>query len=99
RAPQAASRRGRRGDHRRRTHHPAERRVSLRVRARTDDAGRRPLRVRSHAREDRPDPGEAPVTEKILTRNFDRADSHTLAVYRETGGYTPRAQATSTGPP
>jgi len=28
------------------------------------------------------------VTEKILTRNFDRADAHTLAVYRETGGYT-----------
>ena len=28
------------------------------------------------------------MTEKILTRNFDRADAHTLAVYRETGGYT-----------
>jgi NADH-quinone oxidoreductase subunit F len=27
-------------------------------------------------------------TERILTRNFGRADSHTLAVYRETGGYT-----------
>ena len=24
---------------------------------------------------------------KILTRNFERADSHTLAAYRETGGY------------
>jgi NADH-quinone oxidoreductase subunit F len=27
------------------------------------------------------------TTEKILMRNFDRADSHTLAAYRETGGY------------
>jgi len=26
--------------------------------------------------------------EKLLTRNFDRADSATLAAYRETGGYT-----------
>jgi NADH-quinone oxidoreductase subunit F len=26
--------------------------------------------------------------EKILTRNFELADSHTLRVYRETGGYT-----------
>jgi NADH-quinone oxidoreductase subunit F len=28
------------------------------------------------------------VTERILSRNFDRRDSHTLKVYRETGGYT-----------
>ncbi|OLB97280.1 MAG: hypothetical protein AUH30_10480 [Candidatus Rokubacteria bacterium 13_1_40CM_68_15] len=28
------------------------------------------------------------MTEKILTRNFDRADAHTLGAYRETGGYT-----------
>jgi NADH-quinone oxidoreductase subunit F len=28
------------------------------------------------------------TTERILTRNFDRRDSHTLTVYRETGGYT-----------
>ena len=27
-------------------------------------------------------------TEKILTRNFELADSHTLRVYRDTGGYT-----------
>jgi len=27
------------------------------------------------------------VSEKVLTRNFERADSHTLKVYRETGGY------------
>jgi len=27
------------------------------------------------------------TTEKLLTRNFDRADSHTLRVYKETGGY------------
>src|SRR5262245_65290363 len=34
------------------------------------------------------------MTEPILTRNFGRPDSHTLATYRETGGYTaiPRAQ-------
>jgi len=28
------------------------------------------------------------MAEKIFTRNFHRADSHTLAAYRETGGYT-----------
>jgi NADH-quinone oxidoreductase subunit F len=28
------------------------------------------------------------TAEKILTRNFDRADSHTLRTYLETGGYT-----------
>ena len=28
------------------------------------------------------------TAERILTRNFDRPGSHTLAVYRETGGYT-----------
>jgi len=28
------------------------------------------------------------AVEKIFTRNFDRPNSHTLAVYRETGGYT-----------
>jgi NADH-quinone oxidoreductase subunit F len=28
------------------------------------------------------------VSEKILMRNFERIDSHTLKVYRETGGYT-----------
>ena len=28
------------------------------------------------------------TTEKILTKNFDRADSHTLPAYLETGGYT-----------
>jgi NADH-quinone oxidoreductase subunit F len=33
------------------------------------------------------------VSEKILTRNFDRADSHTLADYRETGGYTALTKA------
>src|SRR5262249_58278359 len=58
----------------------------------------RPLRVRSHAREGRPHPVEAPVTEKILTRNFDRADAHTLAVYRETGGYTAWEKARSMEP-
>ena len=28
------------------------------------------------------------MAEQIFTRNFDRPGSHTLAVYRETGGYT-----------
>lgn len=28
------------------------------------------------------------TAEKLLTRNFDRPDSHTLAAYRETGGYS-----------
>ena len=28
------------------------------------------------------------MAELIFTRNFARPDSHTLAVYRETGGYT-----------
>ena len=28
------------------------------------------------------------TAEKILTRNFGRADSHTLRAYLETGGYT-----------
>ena len=35
------------------------------------------------------------MAEKVFTRNFDRTNSHTLAVYRETGGYTalPKALA------
>ena len=28
------------------------------------------------------------MAERIFTRNFDRPSSHTLGVYRETGGYT-----------
>mgnify|MGYP000474703778 CR=1 FL=1 len=31
--------------------------------------------------------------ERLLTRNFDRPDSHTLRAYRETGGYTAWAKA------
>jgi len=31
--------------------------------------------------------------ERLLTRNFDRADSHTLKAYRETGGYAAWAHA------
>jgi len=38
------------------------------------------------------------MTEKIFTRNFHRADSHTLSVYRETGGYTAVAKALSMKP-
>jgi NADH-quinone oxidoreductase subunit F len=38
------------------------------------------------------------VSEKILTRNFDRPDSHTLAVYRETGGYAALAKAAAMEP-
>ena len=33
------------------------------------------------------------TAERLLTRSFDRADSHTLAAYRETGGYTALAKA------
>ena len=36
--------------------------------------------------------------EPILTRNFGRADSHTLRVYRETGGYTALAKAAEMEP-
>ena len=39
------------------------------------------------------------MAEKIFTRNFDRAGSHTLAVYRETGGYTALAKALRMEPP
>jgi len=38
------------------------------------------------------------TAEKLLTRNFDRADSHTLAAYRETGGYTAWEKAKGTEP-
>jgi NADH-quinone oxidoreductase subunit F len=38
------------------------------------------------------------VTEKILTRNFDRMESHTLAVYRETGGYAALGRARTMEP-
>jgi NADH-quinone oxidoreductase subunit F len=33
------------------------------------------------------------MAEKLLTRNFHRPDSHTVAAYRETGGYTAWAKA------
>jgi NADH-quinone oxidoreductase subunit F len=36
--------------------------------------------------------------ERLLTRNFDRPGSHTLAVYRETGGYTAIEQARAMEP-
>jgi NADH-quinone oxidoreductase subunit F len=36
--------------------------------------------------------------ERILTRNFDHPDSHTLAVYRETGGYTALERARAMEP-
>ncbi len=37
-------------------------------------------------------------TERLLTRNFDRPGSHTLAVYRETGGYTAMERARAMEP-
>jgi NADH-quinone oxidoreductase subunit F len=46
-------------------------------------------------------PGSQPAaepTEPILTRNFGRPDSHTLAAYRETGGYTGWAKALALEP-
>jgi len=38
------------------------------------------------------------VSEKVLTRNFDVADAHTLAGYRKTGGYTALAKAAAMEP-
>jgi NADH-quinone oxidoreductase subunit F len=38
------------------------------------------------------------IGEKLLTRLFDRADSHTLRVYREAGGYTAWAKAQTMEP-
>ncbi len=46
-------------------------------------------------------PGSQPAadpTEPILTRNFGRPDSHTLAAFRETGGYTGWAKALALEP-
>ncbi len=39
------------------------------------------------------------ATEKILTRNFSRPDSHTLGAYLETGGYTALPKALTMEPP
>jgi NADH-quinone oxidoreductase subunit F len=39
------------------------------------------------------------MAEKIFTRNFHLADSHTLSRYRETGGYTAVVQAFGMDPP
>src|SRR3989442_12931397 len=69
------------------------------MRARADGAGRRPLRVRSDARQGRSDPRGPQVTgERTLTRNFHRPDAHTLAAYRGTGGYTPWEKAKTIEP-
>jgi NADH-quinone oxidoreductase subunit F len=38
------------------------------------------------------------MSEPILSRNFERANSHTLRVYRETGGYAAIDKATSMEP-
>jgi NADH-quinone oxidoreductase subunit F len=38
------------------------------------------------------------TVEKILTRNFERPDSHTLAVYRQSGGYTALERARQMAP-
>ena len=38
------------------------------------------------------------TTEKIFTRNFHLADSHTLERYRATGGYTALGKALSMPP-
>jgi len=38
------------------------------------------------------------MSEIVLMRNFDRADSHTLAAYRQTGGYTAWEKAQSMAP-
>src|SRR3990172_2473951 len=39
-----------------------------------------------------------PMTEKILTRNFHLPESHTLRVYRETGGYQAVSKALAMEP-
>ena len=79
---QPARHRARR-DHARRPDHAAVGRVPVRVRGGADGAGGRPLRAEPHAREGRPHSREAALmAEKVLMRNFDRADSHTLAGYR-----------------
>ena len=39
------------------------------------------------------------MSEKVLTRNFERADSHTMKVYRETGGYAALDKARAMAPP
>src|SRR5205823_4129635 len=67
---------------------PAVRRVPVRLRGGAHGAGRRPLRAQPDAREGRSHPrGAALMAEIVLMRNFGRADSHTLAGYRATGGY------------
>jgi NADH-quinone oxidoreductase subunit F len=38
------------------------------------------------------------TAERLLTRNFDRADSHTLKAYRDTGGYAAWAKAQTMEP-
>src|SRR5262249_20266949 len=76
-------------DDRRRPRDPARRGVPVRLRARSDGPGGRSLRVRPYAGHPRSHSRGAPViAERILTRNFDRPQSHTLHDYRATGGYT-----------
>ncbi len=62
----------------------ARRGVPVRVRACADGPGGRPLRDGPHAGQARSSPrGPAVTAERLLTRNFERPESHTLAVYRE----------------
>src|SRR4029453_11805007 len=99
RASEEATRRRAGGDDRRRPRDTALGRVPLRLRGGAHDAGRRSLRAQPDAGEGRSDPrGPGMSGEAILTRNFARSDSHTLSVYRETGGYQAWAQAQAMPP-
>src|SRR4030095_8143159 len=62
--------------------------VSLCLRGRTDDAGRRSLRAQPDAGEGRRDPrGPRMSDEGLLTRHFGRSGAHAVRDYREAGGY------------
>src|SRR5437870_3830401 len=103
RPPDVASRHRAGRDDGRRAHHAAHGRVPVRLRDGADATGRRPLRGASHGREGRAAGGpprmSPAATEKILTRNFGRPDSHTLKAYLETGGYTALPKALTMEPP
>src|SRR5205814_2191396 len=80
-SPRGPVGRAARRDHRRRPRDAAGRRVPVRVRGGSDDAGRRPLRDEPDTRQGGPHSrGPALMDETVLMRNFERPDSHTLAI-------------------
>src|SRR5918996_1628900 len=73
--------------------------VPVRVRGSAHGPGGRPLRAEPHAGQGRPHPrGAALMAALVLMRNFERANSHTLTVYREAGGYAAWATAQAMEP-